>query len=296
MKILITGANGQVGSALCRLGKFQPYTLIATDSKSLDITNHLAVSNTLTTYSPDVIVNAAAYTAVDRAETECDKANAVNGFAVGHLAERAVSLGIPLIHLSTDYVFDGTKQGAYVEEDATNPVNVYGQSKLLGEQMFQASGCKGIILRTSWVFGLEGSNFPKTMLRLARERTEFGVVNDQQGCPTFADHIAGAILAIVSRYKISSDLPWGLYHYSGDSVCTWFQFANQVISEARRAGILAREPCVKPLGTQEYPTPARRPTNSVLSCQKFTANFSGILLSDWRAGLVSLVSNSKTSA
>lgn len=295
MKLLVTGAKGQVGSALCRIARAYPFDIIGLDSSQLNIADADAIKQCLDKFQPDFLVNAAAYTAVDKAEAEPGPAEQVNAVAAGYLATAAAQHKIPLLHISTDYVFDGSKPRAYLESDAVGPVGVYGQSKLRGEQQVQQLIDQHIILRTSWVFGLEGKNFPKTMLRLAQEKkSPLGVVADQRGCPTFADDIARAVLAIVSDYQRKGTLPWGLYHYAGQQACSWYEFAAFIFDTAQQQGLLNNKPDLKALTTAEYPTAARRPANSVLDCHKFAAAFPELALSNWQAGIEALVASLKS--
>jgi dTDP-4-dehydrorhamnose reductase len=290
VKLLITGAKGQVGSAICRIAAGYPFDMTGLDSSELNITDPDAIKKCFDKHQPDFVVNAAAYTAVDKAEAEPEKAELVNAVAAGYLAEAAARRNIPLVHISTDYVFDGAKPEPYVETDVVEPLGIYGRTKLHGEQRVQQHNDKYIILRTSWVFGLEGKNFPKTMLRLVLEKkSQIGVVADQTGCPTFADDIARAILDIARQYERNRELPWGVYHYAGQQACTWYDFAACLFKKARERGVINIKPDLKPLKTAEYPTAARRPANSVLNCQKFCTEFPAIVLSDWQAGLDALV-------
>lgn len=294
MRVLITGAKGQVGSALCRLAIEYPFEIVGLDSAELNITNPEAITRLFDEHKPDFLVNAAAYTAVDQAESEPDKAALVNAAAAGYLAETAARRKIPLLHISTDYVFDGAKPAPYVETDCVKPLGVYGHTKLQGEQLVQKNTDKYIILRTSWVFGLEGRNFPKTMLKLALEKKpQIGVVADQTGCPTFADDIARAILEVVSLYRRTGSLPWGIYHYAGQNACNWYDLAAFLFECAEQKGVINNKPVLKPLKTSEYPTAAVRPANSVLNCQKFTTAFPAIALSNWRAGINALVGSTR---
>jgi dTDP-4-dehydrorhamnose reductase len=243
------------------------------------------VSQVISHYSPDFIINAAAYTAVDQAEKELEKAFAVNARGPELLAQQAKAKDIPIIHYSTDYVFDGTKNSPYKESDPVAPLGVYGQSKLAGEQAVQACSAKYIILRTSWVFGLQGHNFPKTMLRLASERAEIGVVADQLGCPTFADDIANTSLELANMYDSRKVLPWGLFHYGGEESCSWYDFACYIMELAVEEGIIGKAPVIKPLKSSEYRTSAVRPENSRLCCDHFHQTFPELFLSDWKQGV-----------
>ena len=267
MKILLTGRNGQVGweleRSLAPLGQ-----VIATDLATLDLADADATRLAVRAAKPDVIVNAAAYTAVDKAESERDLAHAINATAVGVLAEETKRLGALLVHYSTDYVFDGTKPSPYVEDDAPNPVNVYGASKLAGERAVQASGCGYLILRTSWVYGPRGSNFLLTMLRLARERPELQVVDDQFGAPTSSLAIARATAQLLRRGA------GGLYHLTAAGAVTWCGFARAILA---RAGIATP---VRAIRTEDYPTPAKRPRNSRLDCSRLRKDFD-LALAPW---------------
>lgn len=287
MKILLTGKNGQLGfelrRALSPLG-----TLTAVNSSECDLANPSDIRELIRRLQPDVIVNPAAYTAVDRAETETEQAHAVNAVALGVLGEEAAALGALVVHYSTDYVFDGTGDGFYQESDRPNPLGVYGASKLAGEKALQTSGARHLIFRTSWVVGVHGNNFAKTMLRLAAERTELNVVADQFGSPTSA-----ALLADVTAHVIREaqgpqrDLfPYGVYHLAAGGVTNWHEYASYVIERARSAGCPIAVPpgALYPIATKDYPTPARRPANSRLDTQKFQKTF-GLRLPDWKEGL-----------
>ena len=271
MKVLLTGCNGQVGweleRSLAPLGQ-----VTATDLATLDLADADATRRAVRAAKPDVIVNAAAYTAVDKAESERDLAHAINATAVGVLAEETKRLGALLVHYSTDYVFDGTKGTPYVEDDAPNPVNVYGASKLAGERAAQASGCAYLILRTSWVYGPRGSNFMLTMLRLARERPELQVVDDQIGAPTSSLAIARATAQLLRRGT------GGLYHLTAAGAVSWCGFARAILA---RAGIATP---VRAIRTEDYPTPAKRPRNSRLDCSRLRADF-GVSLAPWEEQL-----------
>ncbi len=294
MKVLITGARGQVGSALCRLAEATAITPIGLDSSQLDITDMAAVGAAFAAYEPDFVVNAAAYTAVDKAESEPDKAAAVNATGPANLAAKAAQHGVPLLHISTDYVFDGQQPGAYDEASPVAPLGAYGRTKLDGEKAVTDAHEQNIILRTSWVFALEGGNFPKTMLRLAGEclsgeRDKIAVVADQMGCPSFADDIAAAILGIVRQFEQQGKLPWGIYHYCGAEACSWHAFAEHILQRAAELGVISSKPQVAAITTEDFPTPAPRPGNSVMSCTKFQQSFPGLPLSDWKAGVESLL-------
>lgn len=287
MKILLTGKNGQVGFELQRslavLGE-----VCAIGSADCDLVDEAALRRWVRDVAPDVIVNPAAYTAVDRAESEPALASAVNARAPVILAEEAVRLGALLIHFSTDYVFDGHKAGAYEETDVPNPQSVYGATKLAGEQAIQASGARHLILRTSWVVGAHGGNFAKTMLRLAADRDALNVVADQWGAPTSA-----ALLADVTAHLLrqagrdeKETFPYGLYHVTAGGQTNWHDYARHVIARARAAGRSVRvaQEAIRPISTAAYPTPARRPANSCLSTTRLRETF-GLCLPDWRQGV-----------
>ncbi|MCC6076422.1 dTDP-4-dehydrorhamnose reductase [Pseudomonas sp. GCM10022188] len=280
MRVLISGARGQVGHELLRLAP-EGFSVQGLGSAELDIADAGQVARVVAELQPQLIINAAAYTAVDKAESEPERAWAVNRDGVAHLAVEAERLGIPVLHISTDYVFAGDAQTPYRETDATGPTGVYGASKLGGEVMLAANCSRHIVLRTSWVFGSHGNNFVKTMLRLGREREELGVVADQQGCPTSAASIARALWALARQFREQGALPWGIYHFSGTPACTWHQFATEIFRQAVEQGLLERAPRVRAIATSEYPTPATRPAWSVLDCGKLRETCS-IEQTDWR--------------
>lgn len=267
VKVLITGAAGQVGSELVKLAPVG-FEVVGYNSSELDITNAHQVQQIVAEQAPALIINAAAYTAVDKAESDAERAYAVNETGVKNLAEAALSLGIPVFHISTDYVFDGTATEPHKETDPVGPTGVYGASKLAGEQALANSGVKHIILRTSWVFGAEGNNFVKTMLRLGKERDTLGVVADQHGCPTSAASIANVLWQLAQKYTEEGELPWGIYHFSNAPATTWYGFACEIFKQAVEAGMLGKEPIVNAITTTDYPTPAKRPIWSVLDTKK----------------------------
>jgi dTDP-4-dehydrorhamnose reductase len=248
----------------------------------LDLMQPESLERTLGELKPDLVVNAAAYTAVDQAERDPATAYAINRDGAGALAALAAVHDCPIIHLSTDYVFDGSKAGAYVEEDATGPTGVYGQSKLAGEAVVAAANRRHIIVRTAWVYAAYGNNFVRTMLRLARERPELRVVVDQRGNPTYAVHLAEAILAIAERLGKTKASPWGIYHAAGMGDTTWHEFAQSIVKAAHPLGI-APVP-VLPITTAEFPLPAKRPANSCLDCRKLQSTFA-VRLPHWQEGL-----------
>ncbi|MFM0043747.1 dTDP-4-dehydrorhamnose reductase [Paraburkholderia sediminicola] len=283
--ILITGVNGQVGFELARtlqgLGR-----VVAMDRSSMDLSDLERVRSTVRDLRPSIIVNPAAYTAVDQAETDVDGAMRINADAPRVLAEEAARSGATLIHYSTDYVFDGTKAGAYEETDVTNPQNVYGSSKLAGEQAITASGCAHLILRTSWVYGRRGKNFLLTMLKLGAERPELRVVADQIGAPTWANTIATSTAHIVAQSISAEDsAEWwrarsGTFHLTSAGETSWFGFAEAIFNLAMEGA----GPRVTPIAASEYPVPATRPANSRLSHRKLSETF-GFSLPAWEDAL-----------
>jgi len=252
--------------------------------EQLDITDADQVAAVVALLKPGMIINAAAYTHVDNAETHSEQAFAVNREGAARLAEAARYACIPLLHISTDYVFSGEARKPYREEDEVAPTGVYGASKLAGEEAIRAVLDEHLILRTSWVYGAHGHNFVKTMLRLGRQRDSLSVVADQFGCPTQAGSIADVLLQLTQRYAREGSLAWGLYHYSGRSPCTWFDFAVEIFRQAAAKGMLPKQPQVSSITTAQYPTPARRPAWSVLDCSRFETTF-GIATHDWHEDL-----------
>lgn len=275
MKVLLTGRAGQVGSMLQPL-LGQLGEVVAVGRGELDLLDADAIRRKVAGERPGIIVNAAAYTAVDRAQTERDAAFAVNDTAVRVLAEEAAKLDALLVHFSTDYVFDGEKTVPYVETDATRPLGVYGESKLAGEHAVAASGCRHFVFRTSWVYGPGGRNFVQAILAAAQSRPELRVVNDQHGAPTSSQAIAMAVAKILSDGAHRSK-PSGIYHMSAAGRTTWYEFAREILA---RKGL--RVPVV-PVTSAEYPTPTQRPKNSLLDNGRLRATF-GVSLADWRDG------------
>lgn len=262
MKVLLTGSKGQLGS--CFQDRLPAgWDVWATDSDTLDITDLDKVKQAVAQYQPDVIVNAAAYTAVDKAETEPQLAALINATGPKNLALAAKEAGARLVHVSTDYVFDGKATTPYVETDATNPLGVYGQTKLDGELAVAEVLPEAIIIRTAWVFSEYGNNFVKTMLRLAKDRDTLGIVADQRGCPTYAGDIAQAIIDLLQK-----DAEGGIYHFCGDKEVAWNEFTEIIFRNAIKLGLMNKSPIVNAISTVEYPTPARRPMYSVMSVSK----------------------------
>ncbi|XXQ68055.1 dTDP-4-dehydrorhamnose reductase [Neisseriaceae bacterium B1] len=286
IKYLITGANGQVGSQLVAQlqGKAE---LFAADRDTLDITDRAAVFQAAQAFGPDFIINAAAHTAVDKAESERDLAHAINCAGAENLALAAQDVGAAVLHISTDYVFDGKGETPYRETAPVVPQSVYGETKLAGERAVQAACERHIILRTAWVFNELGNNFVKTMLRLGATRDSFGVVADQFGSPTYAGDIAAALIAMCEKIHAGKSNAYGVYHFSGSPYVSWHGFAAEIFAQAVAQDVLAQAPVLNAITTADYPTPAARPANSQLDCGKIQAAF-GIAPSDWRKALLNL--------
>lgn len=279
--ILVIGHKGMLGQALLDLARQEAISAEGLDLPEIDITDLRQVKATLQAMAPGLVINCAAYTAVDKAESESSTVFAVNRDGPGNLAEACAERRIPLIHISTDYVFDGTLDRAYSEDDRVNPSSVYGQSKWEGEEAVRSRLPEHIIIRTAWLYGVYGSNFVKTIIRLAKEREELRVVADQRGCPTSAGDLASCLLDVAGQVHGNRNGSWwGTYHYTGQGVTTWHGFAEAILEElrTREAVKLSR---VIPIPTSEYPTPARRPANSALDCSKIAAVF-GTAPRPWR--------------
>lgn len=330
MRILITGGQGQLGQALTSrygptqarkeveepktspqtaspllTGPFSPQqgmVLIPVSRHELDITQSHAIAYALETYQPDVVINAAAYTGVDHAESEPNQAYLVNETAPGLLAQACAEQGIGMVHISTDYVFDGSSTQPYAEDAPTNPLNIYGLSKKAGEQAVLTALPSAVVLRTSWVFSQFGNNFLKTMLRLGRVHTQLSIVSDQLGGPSYAPHIAQVLLQLAIRLNETKKsisrqhAPCGIYHFAGEPRISWYEFAQEIFTQAVALGLLSRAPILSPISTDHYPTPARRPAHSSLQQRRLD-----ILLGqnnierDWKQGIrSSLVALSKS--
>ncbi len=295
MRIAVTGKSGQVVTALLERGEAAGHEVIALGRPELDLADPASVMRVLQAAVPDVIVSAAAYTAVDKAETEADLAHAVNGAGAGAAAQAAKTLGVPLIHVSTDYVFDGSLDRPYVEDDATGPTGAYGASKLAGEQAVLDTYPEGsAVLRVAWVYSPFGGNFVKTMLRLARDRDEVSVVADQVGNPTSALDIADGILMVAANLTGSDDASLrGVFHMTANGEASWADFAEGIFAaSAANNGPSAR---VKRITTAEYPTPATRPANSRLDCGRI-ARIHGVALPDWPTALQTVVARLQTAS
>lgn len=293
-KILLTGVSGQVGHALLRqLTELNEYKVVGCDRQQLDLTQPEQIKHVIREVKPDLIINPAAYTAVDKAESERELAYAINATAVQILAEEAARLHASLIHFSTDYVYDGTKPSCYVETDAVNPVSVYGASKLAGEEAIRNIGLPHLILRTSWVYGSYGKNFMKTIIRLGQEREVLRIVADQHGAPTSDISIAQSVLQLINYWQPAHSEQSGVYHLVNAGETTWYGFAKAIETQYKA---LAREygwPSmalkeIQPISTEEYPTPARRPANSRLLTAKVAKQF-GVTLPEWPQALTQVM-------
>lgn len=283
MRILVTGKNGQVDTSLQTLGERLGLKIMRIGRPEIDLAQPEMLETAVREAWPDVIISSAAYTAVDKAETEAGLAQAINGDAPGALARAAAELDIPILHLSTDYVFAGDKDGAYDETDTPAPVSVYGKTKLSGEKQIRAATDNHVILRTAWVYSPYGNNFVKTMLRLGETRDELNVVADQYGCPTYAPEIARALLAVAQQVVIDRDPTLrGTFHLTGQGETTWAEFAEAIFKGAEARG---RKPVrVNPIPATAYPTPAQRPANSRLNGGKLDDVY-GLSLDPWRESL-----------
>ena len=287
MRILLTGASSQVGWELSSRSGHSGFDILALDRSKLDITDSSAVSKEVKRSGVSLVINAAGYTAVDEAESEPELAFAANRDGPANLATACGKVGIPLVHLSTDYVFDGGKQGSYLVTDPVSPLGVYGKSKAAGEAAVSEHLPEHVILRTSWVYGVHGDNFVKTMLRLGRERQVVQVVADQYGCPTYAADLAEAVLRIAAQVLEGRQVHWGIYHYCGQGVTTWHGFAEKIFALASEYTTLAVKR-IEPITTAQYPTVAKRPLNSALDCSLLAENY-GIEQLPWVASLAKMI-------
>lgn len=288
MRVLVIGRDGQLARSLLAAKVPAGLQLAAVGRPDIDLGAPATIVPALDRLAPDLVINAAAYTAVDKAETEPELAHAINAGAPGLVARACASRDIPLIHISTDYVFDGSKPAPYCEDDPTAPLGVYGRSKLEGERRVAAACPRHIILRTAWIVSPYGHNFAKTMLRLAATRAEVGVVHDQIGSPTYAPHLATGILAIAEtclRHG-GNAVAWGIYHAAGSGEATWCELARAIFLQSASVG--GPSAAVRPITTAEYPTAARRPANSRLDCSKLAHAFA-VRLPDWRVGIAECV-------
>lgn len=280
MRIGVIGYSGMLGSDLFQQLNAMDFRVIGLSRPRIDITNRTMTFACLRDAAPDLVINCAAYTAVDKAEAESEAAFLINRDGAANLANVCGILNIPLIHISTDYVFDGEKKRPYSEADATNPLNTYGQSKWEGEEAIRTVLPQHLIIRTSWLYGLHGHNFVKTIIRLAQERTELKVVADQIGCPTWTVDLATTIVLIANEIAEGpSNIAWGTYHYCTEGEASWYHFAQAIIDQVGQYMPLELKQ-ISPIATEDYATPARRPPYSVLDCAKIRANFA-VPLHDW---------------
>jgi dTDP-4-dehydrorhamnose reductase len=279
MKILVLGCKGQLGRCLHDQLTKTDYEVVYTSREQIDIADFEATKSKILDIAPEVVINATAYTAVDKAEEDQKTANLINHLAVKNIADICNQFECWLIHVSTDYVFDGNSKVPYKEDDETNPQGVYGETKLKGELAIQASGCQHIIIRTAWVFSEYGNNFLKTMLRLGAERDELSIVGDQIGCPTYAQDIAKAIVAILKRLNPKGNVI-GTYHFVGEVGCSWADFAKDIFKAAVKRGIIKNKPKISKISTSEFTTLAKRPMQSQLDCSKLKSTF-GIYQSNY---------------
>ena len=286
MRLLVFGKTGQVGHELLRIRE-PGVTMLGLGRAEVDLERPADVARAVREAGCDIVVNAAAHTAVDQAESEPESAFAINRDAPGAMAAACAERGIPLIHISTDYVFDGGKAGAYTEDDPVNPMGVYGASKEAGERAVREALTRHVILRTSWVFSAHGRNFVKTMLRLGADRPELRIVADQHGCPTAAADIAAAVVAVARRLDAGGDGLYGTYHYSGAGRTTWHGFASAVF-DLRREIAGTEPPVLHAITTADFPTPAKRPANSELNCSKIAQRL-GVEAADWRGSLAKVM-------
>ena len=287
MKIMVIGANGQLGWELCRRGIEAGFDILPLDLPEFDITDRSSVQEAVARQDVSLVINASAYTAVDQAESETELAFAINRDGPSYLASACGDAGIPLIHISTDYVFDGSTKNPYSETDPVCPLGVYGKSKVEGEKKVRELLDEHIILRTAWLYGVHGNNFVKTMLRLGKEQELLRVVADQYGCPTFAGDLADAILNIAARICGADNITWGTYHYCSKGKTTWHGFTEKIFELARRL-IPLKVKKVEPITTQEYPTPAKRPADSALDCSMINDRL-GISPRAWEDSLEKMI-------
>ena len=291
-KILLIGSDGQVGWELTQQANISPHQWVFLNRQALDLRNLLHIPQIIIKHQPDWVINAAAYTAVDRAEQEPQLAFQINCEAPEIIAIACAQLNIPLIHFSTDYVFDGCSATAYEESHPVAPLGIYGQTKWQGEEAVRKYHAQHLLFRISWVFSQHGHNFVKTILRLAQEKEELKIVHDQRGCPTPAKDLSTILLTLIERYEKAknANFAWGTYHYASQPQLSWYEFATEIISIAKQYTPRIKTTHVYPITTAEYPMPAKRPANSVLSTRKFQDTFH-LYPRDWHIALVELIRN-----
>jgi len=283
MRILVTGAKGQLGWEIVRQAPNRGCDCVGIDIEEADLTDPAQVNQVVDAIRPQLLINAAAYTLVDTAQTERDTAFAVNREAAVHLAAACAEISIPMVHISTDFVFDGTRTRPYTENDPVSPLSVYGRSKAAGETAVRDTLKQHFIIRTAWLYGNHGNNFVKTMLRLGQQNRELRVVSDQVGCPTYAADLAAALLTLADHLSGPVDITWGTYHLCGTGEVSWYGFAQHILQAGHRLGLVPAV-TVKPITTAEYPTPAPRPPYSALACRKIETDF-GIVCPPWQVSL-----------
>ena len=286
MKILVLGSKGQLGCCLADQLSDTDHEVIYTSRSEIDMADLAGTKASIIDLRPNILINATAYTLVDKAEGEQYEAEKINHLAVANIASSCSEIGCWLIHISTDYVFDGAASHPYDENAKTNPQGVYGDSKLKGELAIQTSDCQHVIIRTAWVFSEYGNNFVKTMLRLGAYRDELGIVGDQVGCPTYAQDIAKSIVSILPFLDLKGSSS-GIYHYCGNEPCSWYDFARAIFAEAEINGLKTPN-LIKSITTADYPTPAIRPAYSVLDCTKIESVFD-VIRSNWRDGIKTVI-------
>ena len=290
MKVMILGSNGQLGKSLKKYFKKTNYKCYFFNKNELDINDKIKLNKKLSSIKPSVIINTCAFTNVDNAEKNYNLANNVNNLSVGILAQLCRDNHCFLIHISTDYVFDGLSENPYKEDDKKNPLGVYGRTKLYGENKILDSNCKFCIIRTSWLFSEFGNNFLKTILNLATHNSEISIVSDQIGAPTYTGDVSQMIINILPFIK-SGDLSNEIFHYSGNTFCSWYEFAKNIIKIAKEEKILKKTPILKKIKASEYPYEAKRPLNSCLSSEKICSMFD-IKPSDWKKGIKEVIKSS----
>ena len=289
MKILVIGSNGQLGKCLQDQNFRKKYSVKFANKNDVDVENFSQLKNTLLKNKPHILINASGYTAVDKAETEIDQAYSINHLAVKNMAEICKQIDCILIHISTDYVFDGKSKTPYLEDDITNPQSVYGMSKLKGEQAIIDSSCKFFILRTSWVYSEYGNNFLKTILKIGKNLDSVSIVSDQIGCPTYGQDLASGILSIINHSYLGGK-SYGIYHFTGNEICSWYDFAKLIYKKANSIGITTPKN-INPVASSNYITDAKRPHFSVLDTSKFNKvfDFSSSKLSDSVDGILTKI-------
>ena len=283
MKVMILGSNGHLGKSLKQYYQKTKYECYFFNRSDLDINDHITLNKKFISIKPNIVINSCAYTAVDKAEENFEEANNVNNLSVGMLAQECLNNNCFLVHISTDYVFDGFSESPYKEDDKKNPTGVYGRTKLDGENKILNSGCKFCIIRTSWIFSEFGNNFLKTIINLASENDEISVVSDQKGAPTYSGDISRAIITILPFIE-NGAITNEVFHYSGKTFCSWYEFAKIIIEIAKEENMLKKALTLKSILSIEYPTLAKRPLNSSLSSEKMCTQFN-IKPSDWKTGI-----------